>query len=127
MLIADASQNAMAGEYTTIADGLVLILTLIAWNLILDWLPFRFPRLRRLLEADKLLLIRDGKIQRRNLRREFISDEELYAKLRGNGLESVAEVKQAYLESDGEITVVAKNDRTAGGLPEGSTSTRKKI
>jgi uncharacterized membrane protein YcaP (DUF421 family) len=124
VLIADASQNAMAGEYKTIADGLVLIATLIGGNLVLNWLSFRFPRLRRLVEADKLLLIRNGKMQRRNMRRELITDEELLAKLRGHGLEKLADVRLAYLESDGEITVIPRTPEPQTGEAEG---VRKKI
>ena len=36
VLVADASQNAMAGEYKTIADGVVLVGTLVGWNIALD-------------------------------------------------------------------------------------------
>jgi uncharacterized membrane protein YcaP (DUF421 family) len=127
VLIADASQNAMAGEYRTIADGLVLISTLIGWNLALDWASFRFPKIGKLFEADKLLLIDHGKIQRRNLRREFITEEELQAKLRSNGLESVTQVKLAYLESDGEISVIALDRSGAGARAESADSAREKI
>jgi uncharacterized membrane protein YcaP (DUF421 family) len=115
VLISDASQNAMAGESKTIADGLVLIATLIGWNLLLNWLSFRFPRLRRLVEADKLLLIRNGEIQRRNMRREFITEEELLAKLRSHGLEKCGDVRRAYLESDGEISVIPKGPEPQAG------------
>lgn len=124
VLIADASQNAMAGEYKTIADGLVLIATLIGWNILLNWVSFRFPRLRRLVEADKLLLIRDGKMQRRNMRKELITEEELLAKVRGHGLEKAANVRRAYLESDGEITVIPKSPEPQTGEAE---TARKKI
>jgi uncharacterized membrane protein YcaP (DUF421 family) len=127
VLIANASQNAMAGEYRSIADGLVLILTLIGWNLALDWMTFHIPWLRKLLEADKLLLISNGKIQRRNLRREFITEKELQAKLRGHGLENIVDVKQAYLESDGEITVIARKGPDAQARPEGANSVREKV
>lgn len=124
VLIADASQNAMAGEYKTIADGLVLIATLIGWNLLLNWLAFRFPRLRGLVEADKLLLLRDGKMQRRNMRRELITEEELLAKVRGHGLEKLDDVRRAYLESDGEITVIPRGPQPQAGE---AGAVRKKI
>jgi uncharacterized membrane protein YcaP (DUF421 family) len=32
LLIADASQNAMAGEYRSLPDGIVLVATIIFWN-----------------------------------------------------------------------------------------------
>lgn len=107
VLIADASQNAMAGDGKTLADGLVLICTLLGWNLLLDWLAFRFPGMRRLLEADKLLLIDRGRLMKRNLRKELITEEDLLAKLRSYGIDDIRDVKTAYLESDGNITVVS--------------------
>jgi len=124
VLIADASQNAMAGEYKTLADGLVLICTLLGWNLLLDWLSYRFPKIRRLVEADKLLLVENGRILERNLRKELLTEEELYAKLRSYGLEDLTEVKKVYLESDGDITVISRHPQTSPGT---GSSARDKI
>ncbi len=109
VLVADASQNAMAGGYTTIAEGLVLVATLICWNLLLDWLAFRWPVVRRFIEPGTLLLVRDGRLLRRNMRREFITEEELWAWLRENGIESLAQVKAAYLEPDGNFSVIHRS------------------
>jgi uncharacterized membrane protein YcaP (DUF421 family) len=52
VIVADAAQNAMAGESSSIADGMVLVSTLIGWNMFLDWLTFRFPGIRRLAEPS---------------------------------------------------------------------------
>lgn len=114
VLVADAAQNAMAAEYRSVSDGLVLISTILGWNLLLDFLAFRFPRLRRLLEAPEICLVRDGRIQHRNLRREFISIEELEAKLREHGVADVAEVRVAYMESDGTVSVIRRQPAKAG-------------
>ena len=108
VIIADASQNAMAGEYRTISDGLILVSTIIGWNVAIDWVSFRFPRLRRLFEPKKLELIRDGRILRRNMRKELIAEEELMGKLRQHGVEDAKDVKAAYMEPDGEISVIKK-------------------
>jgi uncharacterized membrane protein YcaP (DUF421 family) len=105
VLIADASQNAMAGEYRSISDGLVLISTIVGWNFLVDWAAYRSPRGARILEPPPLLLVHHGRVLQRNLRSEFLSMEELMGKLREKGVESLAEVKSAHLESDGEISV----------------------
>jgi hypothetical protein len=42
VLLADAAQNAMAGEYKSISDGLVLVSTIIFWSYALDWLGYRY-------------------------------------------------------------------------------------
>jgi len=106
VLVADAAQNAMAGEYRSISDGIVLVSTIIGWNVVLDWLAFRFPAARRVIEPPALPLVRDGRILHRNLRREFITVEDLRAKLREQGVEDLAQVRTACLESDGEVSVV---------------------
>jgi uncharacterized membrane protein YcaP (DUF421 family) len=108
VIISDASQNAMAGEYKTVTDGFILISTIIAWNYVFDWAGYHFPRLQKLLEPAPLLLIRDGHVLRRNLRVEYVSDQELESQLRQHGIEDPAEVAKAYLEPDGEFTVIKK-------------------
>ena len=82
MLVADAAQNAMAGDYRSISDGMILVATLLAWNITVDWLAYASPSLRRLLSPRTILLVRDGNIIRHNLRKQFITEEELQAKLR---------------------------------------------
>ncbi|MDB5801041.1 MAG: conserved hypothetical rane protein [Rhodocyclales bacterium] len=106
VLLADASQNAMANEYTSVGDGFVLIATLVFWNLAVDWLCYRFPAVEKLMGAPTLCLVRDGRIIRRNMRREFISHEDLMSQLRQHGVEDVRQVHRAYLESDGNISVL---------------------
>jgi uncharacterized membrane protein YcaP (DUF421 family) len=108
VIIADAAQNAMAGEYRSITDGLILVSTIIGWNVLIDWLIYRSPTLRRVFEPKELPLVRDGRILRRNLRQERIAEEELMAKLREQGVEDVKEVKAAYFEQDGAISVIKK-------------------
>ena len=106
VIIADAAQNAMAGEYKSITDGFILIATIAAWNVLLDWLNFKFPTLRRVIETRPLLLIRNGSLVVPNLDKELLTQEEVLAKLRGQGIENLEEVKAAYLESDGTVSVI---------------------
>lgn len=110
VLVADASQNAMAGEYTSVSDGFVLVATLIGWNMLFDRLSYRFPWFRNIAEAKPLCLVKDGKLIRRNMRREYITEEELNAKLRAHGVESLQQVKRATLEHDGNISVIRYQD-----------------
>ncbi len=108
VIVADAAQNAMAGEYTSVTDGMVLVATLIGWNVFLDWISYRFPGVRKLAEPSPIRLIENGKMLRRNMRRELITDEELWSKLREQSIESLEEVKEAYIESDGQISIIKK-------------------
>ena len=105
-LIADASQNAMAGGYNSILSGIVLVCTIMFWSYLFDWLAFKFPWFGHLVEPAPLPLIKDGKPLRRNMRRELITGEELMSQLREQGLDDFGKVKEAYMESSGHISIV---------------------
>jgi uncharacterized membrane protein YcaP (DUF421 family) len=108
VLIADASQNAMAGSYQSLADGAVLVATLAGWNYALDAASYRFAAVRRVLEPRPLVLVDNGRILRAQMRREWVTIEELEAAARGQGIESLADVKSARMEADGSISVIRR-------------------
>lgn len=108
VIVADASQNAMAGESASITDGMVLVATLIGWNMFFDWITFQFPGIRRIVEPSSVCMIKDGHMLKRNMRREFITEEELWQKLREQGVESLDQVKNMHLEPDGNFSVIKK-------------------
>lgn len=118
VLLADAAQNAMAGEYRSVSDGMALVGTLVFWNYALDWLAFRFPRVRDFVRPPELQLVRDGQILRRNMRRELITEEELRSQLREQGVDDVAKVKAAYIEGDGRFSVVTYDEVRRPKTPE---------
>jgi uncharacterized membrane protein YcaP (DUF421 family) len=120
VLIADASQNAMSGGYSTLAEGAVLVGTLIGWNFVLDRLSFVSTLARKLLEPPPLVLVKQGRMNRRNMRREAITEEDLQGHLRQHGLEKVEEARLVCMESDGKVSVIPMvRGRAAGaGAPD---------
>ena len=89
VLVADAAQNAMAAEYKSITEGIVLVATIFAWNYALDWLGYRYRWVYRLLHPAPLLLVKDGRVQRRNLRSELLTLDDLLEQLREQGIDDV--------------------------------------
>ena len=108
VLIADAAQNAMASDYTSITEGLILVSTIAFWDYFLDWISFKSPLMRRLLRSQPLLLIKDGRLIPRNLKREMIHEEDLLGQLREHGVARITDVQRCYLESEGRISVVKR-------------------
>lgn len=115
VLVADASQNAMAGGYTSVTDGCILVGTLAAWSYVFDWAAFHFEPVRRILEPPPIKLVRNGRMLRANMRRELVTVEELTSKLREHGIEDMACIKLALMENDGEITVIRRDDPSGSG------------
>lgn len=108
VLLADAVQNAMSAEYKSVTDGVILVATLLFWSLFLDWLSLRFPAMRRIIEPPPVLLVKNGRLMRKNMRKEMISEDELLAHLRKEGVDGVEQVKEAWIESQGGISVVKR-------------------
>ena len=111
VILADASQNALAGEYKSITEGFILLATIIGWNMLLDWLSFRYRIVNRFTTPRALLLVRHGRFVQANLRREHLTPDEVMSKLREQGIAHLRQVRHAYMESDGQISVI-RNERS---------------
>src|SRR5689334_14678198 len=97
--------------YLAIFALLRFVLTRQSGNLgVTDWLAYHFPTFRRLIHPPPLELIRDGKVNRRNMRSELITMEELKAQLREQGIEDLTRVRKACMEGDGRISVVSDDE-----------------
>lgn len=105
ILIAEAASHAL-GSYESVADGLVLVLVLMAWNYGVNALSYRFRFIERLTSAPPLQVIRDGQLIRRNMRREFLTEQELVSESRQQGIDDFKKIKLAVVEPDGKITCV---------------------
>ena len=108
VLLADAAQNGMAGEYNSLTTGFVLVSTLVFWAQLIDYLNFRYPALRPYFLPRRVELFRNGEFNRRAMRKEFIEEEEIMAEVRRGGLETLEGVKAIYLESDGKLSMIPK-------------------
>jgi len=117
-LIAAAVQNAMAHDHRSIMDGLILVSTILFWSYALDWLGHRFPRFQRFYSPPPLPLVKDGRMLRRNMRSELITEDELMSQVRRYGIDDVADVKSAYMEADGSISVRKRKGKKRTPNPE---------
>jgi uncharacterized membrane protein YcaP (DUF421 family) len=115
VLIVAASQGALLGGSSGITDGVLLIGVVAAWAWVVDWAGFRFPLVERLVHPGPLELVRDGRPNERNLRRELVTRDELMSKLREQGVTDIADVRRAYFEGDGELSVIPEEDRGEAG------------
>jgi uncharacterized membrane protein YcaP (DUF421 family) len=109
ILIGGIGADAAMGGSTSVGDLLLMIGLVLAWGYLLDLLEFYFPSLGRLFRDRQTALIEDGRLLRRNMRREMVTEEELMTALRKEGVENLSVVRSACLEADGEISLVKKD------------------
>jgi uncharacterized membrane protein YcaP (DUF421 family) len=111
VIVSDAAQNGMSGQYQSITEGAILVSTIIGWNVLLDRLAYRYSFVGRFASPRALPLVRHGHFLHENLRREYLAPDEVMAKLRGQGIAHLRQVRHAYMESDGQISVIRYEDQ----------------
>ena len=105
LIISDAVQNSMVGENTSLWGGLVAVVTLFVADNLLKSTARRSERLRKTLEGEPRLLVRDGRILTKALSEEGVDVDDIRAAARGVGIARLDEVRLAVLETDGSISI----------------------
>ena len=110
IVLGDAVQQGLTQDDYSVTGALIVISVFVVLQVFTSYLHFRFPRLRPALEGYPIVLIEDGKVIERNLRRERLTPGELAKEARGQQIESLADVKWAVLETSGAISFIPKTD-----------------
>jgi uncharacterized membrane protein YcaP (DUF421 family) len=109
IVLGDAVQQGLTQDDYSVTGALIVISVFVVMQVFVSYLHFRFPRLRPALEGYPIVLIEDGKLIERNLRRERLTPAELAKEARGQQIESLDEVKWAVLETSGSISFIPKS------------------
>lgn len=110
LMLAETVNPCLTAGDTSLGTALVAATTLILLTTISSFLSWRFRALERLLEGEPRLLVRDGRVDARVMRRERISEQELEIALRKENVDSLRKVRAARVEPDGHITVIRRED-----------------
>lgn len=108
MLLSNSVQNSMNAGDNSLTTGLISAGMLIAINYAVDFIAFRSKKAGRFIEGVPKILVHNGQIYEAVLRRENITHIELNAALRAGGCLRVNQVRVAVLETNGNISVVAR-------------------
>jgi uncharacterized membrane protein YcaP (DUF421 family) len=106
LVLSNAVQNAMNGGDNSITGGLILASTLVAINGFVGWLTFRSKTFEALIEGRPVILVHNGRVDLKAMRRARMTHHELEAALRAQGCCALSEVRFAVLENNGQVTVV---------------------
>lgn len=108
VLIAEVAGPAFTADYRSITEGTVLVATVLGWSYVVEWLMHRFTFVERFFDPPPVMLIKEGKMLFKNMRKELITKNELLAQLRENGVGDIEHVREARMEADGVVSVLKK-------------------
>jgi uncharacterized membrane protein YcaP (DUF421 family) len=103
--LSNTVQNAIIGEDNSVTGGLVGAFGLLAINWLVVRFLYRSPRMTRMFEGSRTVLIRDGKVDVQALTRESLTREELIEVIHRQGFEAIHQIKRCELEPDGTFYV----------------------
>jgi uncharacterized membrane protein YcaP (DUF421 family) len=107
-LVAGVARNALAADGYSIPDGLGVCLVVLACSHLVNWLSYHSPFVHRLTRHSPVQLVKDGRVLHDRLREELLTEGRLISKLRAQGVTDPGEVAEAWMEGDGQISVVKK-------------------
>jgi uncharacterized membrane protein YcaP (DUF421 family) len=113
LLLSNTVQNAIIGHDDSLTGGLIGGLALFIVNLLVVRFLYGHPWLEHLVEGEPEELIRRGRILEHNLRRNLITQAELAAAARRQGVGSLVDVETCRLEAGGGLTFVQKESTVA--------------
>jgi uncharacterized membrane protein YcaP (DUF421 family) len=108
LTLSNAVQNAIIGDDNSLMGGFIGGATLVVVNLVVNRYLYRHPGLDRKLEGEAITLVKDGKIVMENLQHELITDEELLASIRRQGIARIEDCAEVVLETSGTISAILR-------------------
>ena len=110
LVLSNAVQNAMNGGDNSVQAGIISALTLVMLNYGIGYATFRSKRFEALIEGRPQLLIHNGKLYKDVMKKQRLTQHELDAALRRQGVSDIAHVHVAVIENNGDITVQLQSE-----------------
>lgn len=108
IVLGDAIQQGLTQDDYSVTGALLVIFTIATIQVVLGYVTFRSKRLRSVLEGEPIVLIEDGRVIEKNLKRSRIAAEELAEEARLSQVSSLENIQWAMLETSGKISIIPK-------------------
>lgn len=111
IMISELAAVPMQNTGIPLIDGIIPILTILLAQIIFSFASLKSVKLRALICGKPNVLIENGKINEKNLRKEMYTLNELLEQLRINNVSNIADVEFAILETNGQLSVITKSQK----------------
>lgn len=108
IVLGDAIQQGLTQDDYSVAGAMIAVSTIAVMQVSLSYVGFRFRRLRPMLEGEPIVIVQDGRVIERNLRRDRITVDEVLEEARQHQIGSLDGVAWAILEPNGKISFLPK-------------------
>jgi uncharacterized membrane protein YcaP (DUF421 family) len=105
----DLVQQGVTQQDFSLTASLLSVSTFALLTVLLSWVNWRWPRLRKVVHGVPVVVVHDGEPAVETMKAERLAFDDLYAAAREQGIERLADVRVAVLEADGKISFFARS------------------
>jgi uncharacterized membrane protein YcaP (DUF421 family) len=106
IILGDAVQQGLTQDDYSLTGSFLAVGTIAILQVLFSWIGYRFRPMRIVLEGEPIVVVENGKLIERNLRRERLTPDEVAEEARAQSIAHLADVKYAILETNGRITFI---------------------
>jgi uncharacterized membrane protein YcaP (DUF421 family) len=106
IVLGDAVQQGLTQDDYSLTGAFLVIGTFAILQVFVSWIGYRFPSTRPVLEGEPLIIIQDGELIERNLKRERLTRQEIAEEARNQQIAHISEVRWGVLETNGKISFI---------------------
>lgn len=117
ILITELAAVPLQDPDAPLLNSIISILALVCLEILLTALSTKSPLFNKILQGKFSVLIRDGKIDQKEMKKSDVTYDELSEAIRQNGGLSAEEVRWGVMEPSGNVSIILKKDMTAGDIP----------
>jgi uncharacterized membrane protein YcaP (DUF421 family) len=108
IVMGDAIQQGLTQDDYSVTGSLIAVSTIAAVQVVISYLSFRSRRARRVLQGEPIVIVQNGKLIERNVRRERLTEDDVAEEMRAQQIASVEDVEWGILESNGMMSFIPK-------------------
>lgn len=110
IMIAELAIMAIENPYIPMIHNIYPMVVLMVIQMVLSYITLKFKKFRDLVDGEPTMIIVDGKINEKAMRRNRYNFDDLLLQLRQNNVRYISEVEYAILEVNGKLSVLTKED-----------------
>lgn len=112
IIISDIAAMPITNTEVPMLVNIVGILMLMILEVVLSFVAFKSPRLRRFMYGKPSTFYKDGKFDQKEMQRQRFNVADIMEEVRGNGASSLAEVEYIVMETNGKVSVILKSEES---------------
>ena len=108
IVLGDALQQGLTQDDYSLTGAVLVVGTIAVLQVFVSWVSYRFPRARPILDGEPIIIVQDGQVIERNIKRERLTPDDIAEEARKQHIAHLADVRYAVLETGGTISFITK-------------------